>query len=133
MKKIIVFICLHTLIFASEQSGSFIDVKHHLEWQDTADVEKEEKWAMSKSYCHSLKLLGYNDWHLPTIEELKTIIETVQTKKFNYGTSSAYWTSEDDKKDYINAWAIYMQTGHLFSNDKCDIINTRCVRNNFEK
>ena len=137
MKKIAVLICLYSFAFAGEQSQSFIDTKHHLEWQDTAAVETEEKWAMSGAYCRSLKLLGHNDWRLPTREELKTIVEIVQNPKkdrrFNYGTTEGYWTSEEDKGDDVNAWAIYMKTGHLFSTDKCDIANRRCVRNRFKK
>lgn len=135
MKRTILLIFLHTLAYANEQNGSFIDSAHHLEWQDSVDVEREEKWVMSKSYCKSLRLLGYNDWRLPTIKELQSIIEIVQTpkqnEKFQYGTSSAYWTSEEYKEDKLNAWAIYMHTGHLFWNDKCDTASIRCVRDKF--
>ncbi|WP_345980292.1 DUF1566 domain-containing protein [Sulfurimonas sp. HSL3-2] len=137
MKKIAVLICLYSLAFAGGQSESYIDAKHHLEWQDTAAVENELKWAMSGAYCRSLKLLGQNDWRLPTREELKTIIKMVQTpqegRRFHYGTTEGYWTSEEDTQDDVNAWAIYMKTGHLFSSDKCDTANMRCVRTSFKK
>ena len=137
MKKIAVLILSCSFAFAGGQSGSFIDTKHNLEWQDTAHVEEEEKWAMSQSYCRSLNLLGHKDWRLPTIEELKTIIEIVRDPKegrrFDYGTTQAYWTSQEDEEDDVNAWAIYMKTAHLFSNDKCDTANMRCVRSRFKK
>lgn len=132
MKTITALILLYTMSFAK---GSFVDTKNHLEWQDSPNVEKETKWAMAGSSCESLRYLGHNDWRLPSIDELKSIIEIVQhpeqNKKFKYGTTSAYWTSQEYKKDRLNAWAIYMQTAHLFWNDKCDTAHIRCVRDKF--
>ena len=134
MKNIIFLLFLSSLSLAVQQS--FIDKEHHLEWQDTKSAqEKEEKWSMSNSYCHSLKLLDHHDWRLPTIEELQTIVSISQNpkddKKFNYSNESDYWTSEEFKEDDADAWAIHMGTGHLFHNDKCETANVRCVRNSF--
>lgn len=129
MKALTILILLYTLVFAK---GSLIDTKNHLEWQDSPAVEKETKWSMAGSYCKSLRYLNHNDWRLPNIDELKTIINIVQNpkqdRKFQYGTTSAYWTSEEYKEDTLNAWAIYMQTAHQFWNDKCDTAYIRCVR-----
>ena len=135
MKKIIVLIFLSTLAFSSEQSGSYIDSKKHLEWQDSVNVEKEQKWVMATRYCKALNYLGHNDWRLPTRNELQTIVDVVQnpkpSKKFQHGTTTEYWTSEEYKQDKLNAWAIYMQTGHHFWSDKCDTAYVRCVRDKY--
>ena len=132
MKKLVLFLYLYSFIYANEQEQTLVDTKNHLEWQDTLAVEKEEKWAMLNRYCHSLHLLGHNDWRAPTVSELKTIITMGELKLFHYGESADYWTSEEDKnEDGINAWAIYMPNGHLFSNDKCETAYMRCVRTKF--
>lgn len=132
MKIITILLFIYTFSFAQ---GSFIDKENHLQWQDSPDVEKEEKWAMSKKYCKTLHYLGYNDWRLPTIAELKTITDVVQHpkpgKKFEYGTEAGYWSSEEYEEDDLNAWAVYMQTAHLFWDDKCEDAYRRCVRNKF--
>jgi hypothetical protein len=132
MKILTTIMFLYVLSFAK---GSFVDTKNHLEWQDSPNVEKETKWVMATRYCKALNYLGHNDWRLPSIDELKTIIDIVQSpkanKKFQYGTTSAYWTGQEYKKDTLNAWAIYMQTAHLFWNDKCDTAYVRCVRDKY--
>lgn len=130
MKTLLFFIFVSSL-FAQEQT--FVDKEHHLEWQDTLSTqEKEEKWSMSRSYCGSLKLAGHRDWRLPTIAELHTIISIVQNpsekRKFQYSNENDYWTSEEYKEDDTEAWAIHIQSGHLFHNDKCDTSHVRCVR-----
>jgi ABC-type uncharacterized transport system substrate-binding protein len=134
MKYILSLFIFSFSLFAHEQS--FMDHKNHLQWQDTLSAqEKEEKWSMSNSYCRSLKLETKQDWRLPTIKELQTIISVVQNpsdeKKFHYSDENDYWTSEEFKEDDADAWAIHMGSGHLFHNDKCESAHVRCVRTLF--
>lgn len=136
MKSILFFLFFQFIAFAENQT--FIDKQTHLEWQDTADVEADEKiWKMSKSYCNILNLEGHSDWRMPTRKELLSITDMVQhpnkTKKFTYGTQGQYWTSEEYEEDDTLVWLVYMQYAHPFSDDKCETAQVRCVRSTLIK
>ena len=133
--KIFLFALLLIQLHASDwikTQDSVIDTKNHLEWQDTAMLDEyEEKWAMSKQHCESLKLSNNNDWRLPSKEELIILAkDKVGQKKFSHLSDKVFWTSQEDKDNFINALCIYSGNGHLSSNDKCEVNSVMCVRNN---
>jgi hypothetical protein len=112
---------------------TFIDATHHLEWEDTSHTEdKELIWKMSKSYCQSLHVDAHDDWRLPTLSELDTLVPVAQNrvngKKLRFSSKSEYWTIDDYKEDDTSAWEIHMDSGHHFYDDKCEKSNVRCVR-----
>ena len=127
------FFLLFIFQFSYANDQTFIDKQSHLQWQDSSSAEeKEDKWAMSGSYCRTLNLGGYRDWRLPSIAELQTLVPVAQGKisgkKLQHNSLSDYWTNEEYKEDDTNAWEIYMGTGHHFFNDKCETAHVRCVR-----
>jgi hypothetical protein len=54
--------------------GTIFDTRTKLVWQQSSS-SKQYTWKDAHKYCEKLNLAGYNDWRLPTIEELKTLIE----------------------------------------------------------
>ena len=51
----------------------WIDSETGLMWENPATGGKL-KWDDAKAYCDNLGLGGYEDWHVPTIDQLRTLI-----------------------------------------------------------
>jgi len=69
------FLTFSLFIFLSckEQQSTWLDPITNYMWQNSNPTEMT--WSDAKRYCDNLDLDGYSDWHLPTISELKTLIE----------------------------------------------------------
>ena len=117
---------------AWQRSGeTVIDTETKLQWQDgLQNEERDTVWRDARGYCANLDAGGFHDWRLPTRKELSGLVMAVHSGavKFNHAELSAYWTSEINKKNPINAWAVYWGNGHIFDNDRCDEAHVRCVR-----
>jgi len=110
-----------------ETKGSVIDTKNHLEWMDSTKIEeKEEIWKMANSYCHNLRYLQHSDWHTPSLDEFKKLLEV--KKYFRHLDDSVFWTSQEDSDDDLNAVEFYIGNGHVSTEDKCEKESVMCVR-----
>jgi len=132
--KIVLILCIAVTFSwgAWQRSGeTVIDTDKKLQWHDNAAAEERDTvWRDAKSYCANLELDGFNDWQLPTREELLGLLKAAQAGevKLDHAAMSAYWTSEINRKMPINAWAVYWGNGHVFDTDRCDEAHVRCVR-----
>ncbi len=126
--KSLIFVLLVFTTTLSAQKGVYTDQKNHLQWEDAPHAVTEEKWKLSKQHCQALSLDGHNDWRLPTRKELMSLIPAAKKGKLHYNSLSGYWTSEATDEFATEAWAIYLQTAHLYSEDKCQPAYRRCVR-----
>ncbi|AUC84293.1 hypothetical protein CW731_02810 [Polaribacter sp. ALD11] len=100
--------------------------------QNTADIEAGcTRYATAADLCANLTLNGYNDWFLPSIDELQAIFDNRAainaTAISNLGTSlgSYYWSSTED----YNYWALlyHFRAGSV-SEDKFEKHGVRAVR-----
>jgi len=133
MKSVLVLCIAVTFSWGAwQRSGeTVIDTALKLQWHDNAAAEdRDTVWRDAKSYCANLELGGFNDWQLPTRDELLGLYKAVQSGevKLDHAAISGYWTSEVNRKMPINAWAIYWGNGHVFDTDRCDEAHVRCVR-----
>jgi hypothetical protein len=100
---------------ASAANGTVTDHKTGLMWQQ-ADDGIQRSWAEAKAYCDELVHGGHEDWHLPRIDELLTIVDysrrspaidpVFDCRSFNYWSSSIYTDYPD------NAWYVYFHNGY---------------------
>ena len=60
--------------YRDNKDGTITDLNTGLMWQKTPDF-KMRKWADSSSYSKKLKLAGRDDWRLPTIKEIFSIVD----------------------------------------------------------
>lgn len=106
------------------------DTTHNLIW--TKDVnEVLSSWESALSYCQNLEYGGYNNWRLPSINELASLIDYSQKEPaslFPDLTSTYFWSSTS--ANYIpNAWTIMFSTGRTISTtDKTNTAKIICVR-----
>ncbi len=102
-------------------------------YQDTqTENGKVLLWDNAKSYCKNLDYVGFNDWYLPTKEELESIINMNNSPTIEsafYSTVGAYfWTSTTSPTDIQQAYSINFNTGSIGTYDKNYNGYIRCVR-----
>ncbi|MDD3323800.1 MAG: DUF1566 domain-containing protein [Sulfurospirillaceae bacterium] len=108
-------------------SGVFKDRKAPLLWQDNAYAEEARvSWEGAKKYCEGLKLAGFKDWRLPTVEELRGL--NLQNQYLAYSHEGFYWSSTENsqKKEYIDA--VNLSMGIVMPLSKELKNQNRCVR-----
>ena len=54
-----------------------VDYRSHLTWQPAA--EERATWLEALSYCENSKYAGFDDWRLPNVKELSTLINYDKT------------------------------------------------------
>jgi hypothetical protein len=90
MKKIIL---IGLLGLSMVSAKTFTDNRTGLMWQD----DKTSKMTHQKAVEYCKNLSGYNDWRLPNVDELKSIVDYTRTpaiiEGFENTESSDYWTS----------------------------------------
>jgi Protein of unknown function (DUF1566)/Bacterial Ig domain len=126
------------------------DNKNYLDWQDNYNDNggsvKQTTFYDSIGYCNNLILAGYDNWRLPTLNEMSMLIQEEKgTSKFINtvlednnlgGVDYSYWTSASNISGEY-AWMVDMKNslygyGYLFGQEKIGKKDTeasvRCVR-----
>lgn len=94
--------------------------------QNTLDIISGCGTINAASLCNDLDTLGYDDWYLPSIEELKGFEKTLGvTGEANVG-SGYYWSSTEI--DESNAWVIMFANGAQLQVNKAVAYSVRPVR-----
>ena len=111
------------------------DTRTHLMWEDVPHV-KEVKITQprAKTYCSELKLGGHNDWRLPTIKELLSIVDYTRIspatfKVFSYiEDESFYWSSTPVADADDEYWGVNFKRGESSRASEYYDRYVRCVR-----
>ncbi|MBO7127005.1 DUF1566 domain-containing protein [bacterium] len=141
----------------------------------SAKASSRMTWSNAVSYCDNLTEGGYSDWHLPNIDELKTLLianrvtsncavseannclsysscwscstctqtgtqSSSGTRCSDWGTSysdgryskfgetGGFWSSSTQSDNTGYAWRVDFGYGSVYSLDKTDSRDVRCVR-----
>lgn len=133
MNKIFIYFFCSVLLHAQEQV--FTDQKTYLMWQDVPENKGTlHTWVEAKGYCEELEEGGFDDWWLPSEEELVTIVDTSRSKGrmiqkgFIYFKPRYYWTATTYAWNAPYAWAVSFKNGMSISVEKEKQLHVRCVR-----
>jgi len=113
-------------------NGTVTDHKTGLMWQQADDGE-ERTWSKAKTYCNGLVLGGYDDWSLPRIDQLLTIVDY---SRYDPAINPAFddcrfyscWSGSTRVDLPDGAWAVFFGTGDVASTIKDGQYSVRCVR-----
>lgn len=107
--------------------GTVKDTCTGLEWQkETADVsgngavgdEDRLDWHGALGYCDALELGGHDDWRLPTVRELQSIVDYGRLgpaiDPAFLAQSDWYWSSTTYLLELDHAWYVRFWDGYVF-------------------
>jgi curved DNA-binding protein CbpA len=97
----------------------------NLMFQD-AELPNKMNWNDACKYCENLRLLGFSDWRLPTIEELRIAYQ--HKSEFRNMQNDCYWSSTISKTDTSSSWNLYFGNGNDYGDYQSINGLFRCVR-----
>ena len=117
----------------------YTDSDNHLVWSSLS--KNSVRWYEAAKYCKELKQGGSNNWRIPTINELKTLVrncpngycEPDMSGKYSvFGDIITLWSSEIDEYDYFHVFRFINITENSFpmveSYSSIPAKRIRCVR-----
>lgn len=115
----------------SEEKTVF-DENFGLEWQQATPTE-QYSWDNAVTYCENLNYGGHDDWRLPTLQELLSIVDnskyqpSIDETYFPNTPKSDFWSSYN----HVNsgyAWRVDFENGVVGETGKNNKYYVRCVR-----
>jgi len=134
--KIFFLIMISSIFYLNAgELGIVVDNKTGLAWQDdyyNGENSKRTTWQDALIYCEELTLGAKNDWRLPNIKELKSIVDRNKynptiSSTFTNIISDTYWSSTTHVST-PGAWVIFFEDGFDGWRNKSDEHYVRCVR-----
>lgn len=119
--------------FTDNGDGTVNHKRIGLIWQKEDD-NTTRTWENAISFCESLSLADRNDWRLPNIRELESIVDAghyspaINETYFPNSKSSYYWSSTTLAIDTSYAWYVNFSYGYVHYYKKEHKSYTRCVR-----
>lgn len=104
--------------FTDNGDDTVTDNNTKLIWSKNADPCGWKVWWDAKSYCDGITLANHSNWRLPSISELKSLIDRKQFNPalppghpFMNVQSGLYWSSTMYASSPTYAWYVYMSRG----------------------
>jgi len=114
-----------TTRFTDNGNGTVTDNLTGLMWAKDANAAGLKTWDSALTYCNALILGGHDDWHLPNVKELLSLIDFGKSDPALPGGHpfdnvqaqllSFYGSSTTNHGNSAHAWHVYMRSGNVDS------------------
>lgn len=108
--------------FVDNKDGTITDGNTGLMWQKSGSNEYMQ-YDQAHAYINQINIAefaGYNDWRLPTLEELASLLESKPMNKGLYidpvFDDEQYWCWSSDKRSVGGAWGVDFDDGYVYWN-----------------
>jgi len=129
MKKLIIVLILMTAsinVFAGELTRDNMteivtDSTNNIMWQDNYVAQpRTYQWAEGINMCEALSLGSYDNWRLPNINELRSIVSYSENNPAIYNVfrnvrANRYWSSTTVGNNHGRAWQMNFLRGKALS------------------
>ncbi len=121
-----------------------LDKETGLVWKQSPSTQ-DYFWVHAQNYCYKLEVGGRKGWHLPTIEQLASLVDSTQKAptlprrhSFSNVQSDLYWSATPSNSDWsanastINptgVWTVHFGSGDVYEGNKVGSYYAWCVRN----
>jgi hypothetical protein len=123
--------------FSDHGDGTVTDNLTGLMWTKDANIYGTRDWTQALSDCASCMEGSYDDWRLPNVRELQSLVDYGLCEpalpdggtSFNNVQSLYYWSSTSSVYDFPNgAWIVRLAFGNVNNNVKWGNYYVWCVR-----
>jgi len=119
--------------FKDNGDATVTDNATGLTWQQEDD-NVQRAWEEAITYCEGLNIANHQDWRLPNIKELRTIVDLTTSSPvidpivFPGTNSSRYWSATTYAEVSVSAWYVNFYEGNVSTYSKSLTFYVRCVR-----
>ncbi len=114
--------------FVNNGDGTVTDNLTGLMWLQNASAFGFKDWNTAIDTCDGLVFADYDDWRLPSLAELESLVDFSQSQPivpaghpFTGVQSSYYWSGTTYAADTNRAWYVYFySSGNVFADGKTD-------------
>lgn len=119
----------------NQRAATWIDPRTGLEWQ--LESPGKMTWDEAQAYAKSLFLDGKNDWRLPTLAELESLLDRrkarsdgrpLMREEVPFRDELSYWSSTTFEDSRKSAWIVMYDGAYVLSYYKTNLYYVRCVR-----
>jgi len=121
--------------FTDNGNETVTDNQTGLMWAKNANLDGTKTWNAAIDYCNALSLGGHDDWRLPTVKELQSLIDfgnynpaLPSGRPFTGVQSYYYWSSTTHASLTDDAWPVYLGDGGVASASKAGATTVWPVR-----
>jgi hypothetical protein len=111
-----------------------LDKETGLVWERSPS-KTTHTWTKAQDHCYDLDKGGRKGWHLPTVEQLASLIDTSESNPalpdgnpFNNVQSALYWTATTHASEIPNAWFVSFNNSDVNDTAKTEHSFAWCVR-----